>query len=374
MKVLIAPDSFKGTASSVLVAEAMKAGVMAAMPRANCVTLPLADGGEGSLKALEAALGGVWVEGEVPDPLGRSRSAKYLRHGRQAFVELAEASGLGLLSENEQDPLVTTTLGTGVQVVDAISQGAKEIVLCIGGSATNDAGLGIAQALGFRFLDKEGRSLRPIGQDLRRISAIHRPASMPVDLHFKILCDVNNPFTGPKGAVHTYAEQKGANQSVRAELEQGMMHLQALLKDHTGVDLGMVPGAGAAGGVGGGLHALLDAELVSGMAFLSDLLDLPGQIAACDLVLTGEGKIDRQTKYGKLISGLVRHAQAAEKPIIALGGVLALSPQEIRELGLTSAFSIQRRLQSLEEAKAHTEADITATVAQIMELINAYQK
>lgn len=369
MKILIIPDSFKGSATNVEVAQCIAEGVKAVDHHADCQLRPLADGGEGSLETIRLSLGGDFIAVDTEDPLGRPMTAYYLRVDRIAYVELARASGLQLLSMRELDAGKTSTRGTGLLIRAALRDSVDEVVLCIGGSATNDGGCGIAEALGYRFINQHGENFLPVGNTLGSIRQIVTPEKLPA-VRIRVLCDVNNPLTGPRGATYTYGPQKGAYGSTLHRLEEGMIHFRNMISGWKGIDLDEISGAGAAGGVGGGMMAFFDATLESGIQYLMQQLEIEKEIAGCDLIFTGEGKIDHQTGQGKLISGITGLAAKYHKPVVALCGVLALSLVETRAIGLTGAFSILKQITSEEESMQNTCEKIRETASQITNLVN----
>ena len=371
MRFLIVPDSFKESATSHQVAIAISEGINEAWPEAECIAIPIADGGEGSLSALYNGLGGHIIKVKTEGPLREPMEASYLRVGNQVFIELAEASGLHLLSDHLRDPEITSTYGTGILMKHALDLGIRHIILCIGGSATNDAGVGIAHALGTQFIDKAGQRFLPTGGTLKDIATIRTREDIP-DFQLDVLCDVNNPFTGDQGATYIYGPQKGGDSEKLDRIEQGMEHLRKLIEVNQNINLNEVSGAGAAGGVGGGMVAFFDAQLVSGIDYLIKRLALSEKVQFADVLVTGEGKIDHQTVQGKLISGLVRLCRASDKPIIAICGSLELSNEEIRTLGLTAAFSIQQRCCTWDQAKITTVQDLRSTSYQIAAIIKRF--
>jgi glycerate kinase len=370
LKILVVPDSFKESATSEAITRTIITAIKKVLPAAQCVGIPMADGGEGSLSTIHAVLGGVWQEALVNDPLGRPIHARWLRVEDVAYIELAEASGLQLLEDAEKLVMQTSTYGTGQQMQAAVAAGVKEIVLCIGGSATNDAGCGIAAALGCQFYDAEDHAFIPTGKQLEHVHRISYLSRAPVPV--TVLCDVENPFTGPSGAVYTYATQKGATGTELKHLEAGMVHLQHLITDDRGIDLNAIAGAGAAGGVGGGMVAFLEARMVSGVDYLIRLLRVEEHMQRADLVITGEGKIDHQTGQGKLIAGILRIARKYNKPVAAVCGALQLSATEISDLGLIGAFSIQQKVQSWEDARRQTLPDLALCVEQIFNFSKSF--
>ncbi|WP_373515899.1 glycerate kinase, partial [Persicitalea sp.] len=308
MKILLAPDKFRGSLEADEVCAAMASGILLAFPEAKVVSIPLADGGEGFAKSLTLNSGGSYVSGVVQDPLGRPITVSYgLSADRStAFIEMASASGLGLLSETERDPTKTTSYGTGQLIANALDQGVENIILGIGGSATNDGGLGIASALGYHFFDKNKNLLIPDGGHL---SALHSIDSGKVHskLHttkITVACDVTNPLHGESGAAYIYGPQKGASPEQVVFLDNGLRHLAKIATETFGKDVSQSPGAGAAGGVGAGALWFLNATLESGAAIVFQQTKLENHVRNADLVITGEGKMDQQTLSGKLVLGV----------------------------------------------------------------------
>lgn len=360
MRFLIAADSFKDALSAEAVCNAIARGLRAAQPQSEVIPFPLADGGEGTVEVLLRHLNAEMVELEVEGPLWRPVKASYLWSAEKqtAYIEMAQASGLPLLKEEERNPLHTTTFGTGQLIRHAVGKlGVRHIYLSIGGSATNDMGIGLAAALGCRFLDAYGKPLKPVGGNLSAIRRVERE-DLVVDLSkisCTVLCDVENPLYGPEGAAHVFAPQKGASPEDVEKLDAGLRHLASLLQREWGTEVADIPGAGAAGGLGAGAVAFLNARLQSGIETMLDLTGFQERAAGCDYIFTGEGKLDSQSIGGKLIRGITRAAEKADVPVIALCGRLDLSPDGIRELGLRAAFSISDGPQSLAEALRRTE-------------------
>ncbi|HEX5825778.1 MAG TPA: glycerate kinase [Candidatus Limnocylindrales bacterium] len=349
LTVLFAPDSFKGSLTSVEVARALAAGWSRGRPRDDILLAPLADGGEGTLVAIEAAGGWDWRESPTTDPLGRSIPARWLRStdGRRAVVELAAASGLSRLLPHELDPLGASTRGTGELVRAALDDGVRDITLGIGGSATNDGGSGILEALGARILP---------GPD--RVERVDLDTLDPrlAETHLRIACDVTNPLLGERGAAATYGPQKGATPEDVAELDRRLGRFADALEAATGRNERVTPGAGAAGGTGFGLLCLTDRfaslGLVPGIDVVMDAADFDGKLARSDLVITGEGRIDEQTAFGKTALGVARRASAAGVPCIAVGG--GVTPEGIAAVAPLQAVVVPvvERPQSVEEAMA----------------------
>ena len=340
------------------------------MPKARCDLAPIADGGEGSLGALEIALGGKRHWHTVTNAAGKQIEAYYLKVKETAYIELAQASGLPQLSEQQRNPLVTTTFGTGQLVRAAIDNHAEQVIICIGGSATNDAGVGICRALGIAFKNGKGHDFLPRGGTLSQIKQIDIPTD-PVwsKTQLTVLCDVDNPFAGPQGAVATFSAQKGASSSDMDKLEEGMRHFETLVSKQFGISLNNIPGSGAAGGVGGGLLALTGAQLVPGLPYIARQMGLQQRVAEADYVFTGEGRLDKQTLHGKVIHGIVNMANTTSTPVIAICGSVALTHRDLQESGLHAAFSVQKGLRSWTEAVQSAYSDIVYTVQQIMQIL-----
>ena len=352
MKIVVASDSFKDSLTSLEVATAASTGILAVLPEAEVITLNVADGGEGTVRTMIDTLGGDLVTALVFDPLGRPITAQYGVAGTTAIIEMASASGLPLLRAEERDPWMTSTYGTGEIMMDAIRRGCRNILLGIGGSATNDAGTGMLRALGFRFYDAEGREITwCCGGQLGNIAHVDDAAvSVAVrQTHFTIACDVDTPFCGREGATHVFAPQKGADKDMVARLERGMVSLAQLLKRAYNKDITSMPGAGAAGGMGGGCYALLNATLTSGIEMVLDAMDFDAIIQDADLIITGEGKIDSQTPKGKVAAGVLARGKKQYIPVIAIGGRVEMC-DALAEMGFAGIYPISEEDMPLEVA------------------------
>jgi glycerate kinase len=372
-KIVIAPDSFKGSLSSTEAAQAMARGVQRALPEAELVLLPLSDGGEGLVESLVTASGGELLEYEVTGPLGTPVTAQMglMGGGRTAVIEMAQASGLVLVPEAERNPLVTTTFGTGELIAKALDLGCDHLIIGIGGSATNDGGMGMAQALGVRFLDGEGELLGSGGGELARLASIDLSRLDPrlEDVRIEVACDVNNPLTGPQGASHVYGPQKGATPEMVEFLDAALARYDRILQRDAGQDVGRVPGAGAAGGLGAGLMALLGGRLVSGIELVLSALDFETKAAGASLVLTGEGKFDAQSAYGKVPMGVARRSRALGVPVVVIAGTVLPSAEILHGEGVSAYFSIINRPMSLKEAM---EGAVELLENQVAEVIRLY--
>jgi glycerate kinase len=365
MRVVVAPDKFKGSLDAASAASAMARGVHAADPSAVVDRAPVADGGEGTVSALVASTGGQFVSASVTGPLGHPVEAVYGMlgggHGGQssttAVIEMAAASGLALISPQDRDPGRTSTRGTGEMVLAARRRGADRIILGIGGSATNDGGAGLAQALGFRLLDADGRDLGPGGLELARLDRIDASGRPPEldGLTIRVACDVDNPLCGPRGASAVYGPQKGASPELVRALDAALARLAEVLKRDLHVDVADVPGAGAAGGLGAGLMGFLGATLASGVDLVLDAVGLDQRLDTADLCLTGEGAIDASSAFGKTIAGVARRARARGVPVLAIGGSLGPGARDVMKHGVDAIFSICPAPATFEEAVAQVD-------------------
>ncbi len=356
MKVLICPDKFKECLSAVVVASHIRKGIFKVMPETDCRIMPLADGGEGTVEALVESTGGRIVTAQVHDPLMRPVNAFFgiTGHSNTAVIEMAAASGLALLKPEERNPLITTTYGTGELIKFALDKGCREIILGIGGSATVDGGVGMAQALGIRFRDEQDREINPGGGNLNRIVSIDKSNLDPRLSHCKVFaaCDVNNPLTGPTGAALVYGPQKGATPAVAKLLDDNLRHLGSLIRDLWDCEMDVLAGAGAAGGLGGGIAAFLKGELRSGFELISHAVKLEDWIRWANLVITGEGRIDSQTAFGKTAGGVARMAQSMNKPVIAFAGSVEEEHEILMALGFTAVVPIADRPMTLQQSMA----------------------
>lgn len=358
INVLVAPDKFRGSLESSEVCHAIKNGVLAANPQIQVETMQLADGGEGTVNILVSTLGGSIIEADVLDPLGRPIKATYglSKDSKLAFIEMAAASGLALLEDNEYNPLLTSTFGTGQLIVHAIENGAETIYLGIGGSATTDAGLGMARALGYKFLNNDGEELDGSGGCLEHVATIHDSDTHPSlpNIQVVILSDVTNPLFGRNGAAWVYGPQKGADNEMVEKLDIGLRHINKVVTEWRRADISQHSGAGAAGGLGAGGVWFLNAQIRGGVDTIIELTGLKEKIRQADLVITGEGKLDIQTLQGKVIGGLAAMCQTYNKPLAVVCGALLLTPDQIKEAGITCAFSIMNR--PVDEKTAFKEA------------------
>ncbi len=375
MKVIICPDSFKGSLSSIEAAEAISRGVKLAASDAETKVIPIADGGEGTVDALVRATNGQICRVKAHDPLLREIDSFYgvMGDGRTAAIEMAAASGLVLLSDDERNPMVTSTYGTGKLISAAVDSGAKKIVIGIGGSATNDGGTGAMSALGARFIDKDVLTLPPGGAALIDLAHIDMSSfKFPVGkIKVEAACDVTNPLCGPTGASAVYGPQKGAAPEMVKRLDAALHNYAQVLYRDLGKDIINMSGAGAAGGMGAGLAAFLNAELRSGVDMVLDAAKFDEALIGADLVITGEGKIDEQTAYGKTIGGVLKRASAKGVPVVAIAGSVSGDIHALFDSGLSSVFSITSESISLNYAMAHAAELVETISASILRTVRA---
>ncbi|NPV47418.1 MAG: glycerate kinase [Armatimonadetes bacterium] len=379
MKVIIAPDSFKGSLTAREVCEAAVAGVAAIGSAVECVTVPMADGGEGTVQSLVDATGGSLRRATVTGPLGEPVVATYgiLGDGRTAVIEMAAASGLPLVPEGQRDPLRTTTYGTGELIRAALDEGCRKLIIGLGGSATNDGGLGVAAALGARLLDDAGEPVCPTGAGLARLRRIDTTSMDPRlrETDGRVACDVDNPLYGPTGAAQVYGPQKGASPEAVRELDDGLRNFAAVVERDLGVAVADMPGAGAAGGLGAGLVAFCGARLERGVNIVIEAVELRQRMAGCHLCLTGEGRIDGQTVFGKTAKGVAEVARELGVPVVALGGAIEEDAPGLSEC-FDAVFCTCVRPMTLEQAMAPDTAKklIGFTARQIVSLWIAREK
>ncbi|MBR2375221.1 MAG: glycerate kinase [Clostridia bacterium] len=371
MRFLFASDSYKGSLSSQTVNQILADAAKQIFPDCVCDQVAIADGGEGTLEAFLSQKTGRRIEISVHDPLFRIRPASYAVSGDTAVICMAEASGLPLLSENERNPLWTTTYGTGELILHALQNGYKNIAIGIGGSATNDGGIGAMIALGAQFLDVNGNPLRGIGNDLQSVARIDLSKLSPLiqKAKFTIMCDVTNPLLGETGATYTYGPQKGATAEILPLLEAGMTNYAQHLNEVFQTDVQTVRGGGAAGGLGAALKLFLNGEMQSGIDVLLDIAGFDELVAKADFVFSGEGRIDWQSANGKVLSGLGKRCQRAGKPLICIAGSLGKNFEEIYQQGVTAAFSILNKPMSLQEAIDNSEKLLHATAESIFRIL-----
>lgn len=373
-KIVIASDSFKGSLSSTDVAQSAAKGIAEVYPQCQIVQVNVADGGEGTVDAIVEALNGQVITTTVSDPLLRPIKASYGIAQETAIIEMAAASGLPLLATDERNPWLTSTYGTGELILDALNRGCRKFLVGIGGSATNDAGTGMLQALGFRFLDAQGNLIEKCcGGQLQNIAKID-DSQIHKALHestFIVACDVDTPFCGPEGAAPVFAPQKGADAQMVKQLDNGMASLANVIEQKYAINITNVAGAGAAGGMGGAFRAFLNATLKKGIDMVLDAIKFDTLISGADLIITGEGKVDFQTAKGKTAAGVLARGKQAGIPVVAIGGCVEMC-DSLSQMGFAGIYPILEEKVPLEIAMQHDFAsnNVTNTVIRILKFWN----
>jgi len=377
MKILIAIDSFKGSCSAINAANSIEKGIKSVMQCATIVKMPVADGGEGTVSAMLMGRGGKAYQCEVTGPLGDRVMAEYaILENDTAIIEMAAASGLTLVPCEKRNPLFTTTFGTGELILEAAKKGCKRIILGIGGSATNDGGIGAAMALGIAFKDADGNNVGFGGKELQNIAEIDVSGLNPLlkNIEISIACDVTNPLYGETGAAYVFAAQKGADEQTIKLLDDGLRHYAEVIKRCTGFDCSQFTGGGAAGGLAIPLAAFCGAKIYSGIDFILNTLDIDSQLKDTDLVITGEGKLDFQTVYGKVPFGVAAHAKKFNVPVIAIVGAIGKDYSLVYNYGIDSVFNIQNAPMSLEDAMNNAEILLEDCAVRVARLIKIYKE
>lgn len=375
MKIVLAPDSFKGSLSARDAAEALAKGFRRVFPDAEYVLIPMADGGEGTVEALVEATQGKRLSVRVTGPAGRPVQATFgiLGDGETAVIEMASASGLPLLAIGERNPLTTTTFGTGELIRAALDAGAKRLIIGIGGSATNDGGAGVAEALGARFLDREGRPLPRGGGSLGELATIDLSHFDPRVREVTVLvaCDVDNPLTGVRGASAVFGPQKGATPAMVQTLDRNLAHYAEVLRRQLGKEVEHVPGAGAAGGLGAGLLAFFNAELRRGVEVVLEAVHFEKHLEGATFVVTGEGELNRQTAYGKTPLGVAQAAKRHGLPVFAVAGSIAADAHELYEFGIDAMFPVVPGPLTLEIALRDARRLVTEAAERLARIVRA---
>ncbi|NRR21668.1 glycerate kinase [Brevibacillus sp. MS2.2] len=372
MKIVIAPDSFKGSLTAKQVGEAIRSGVHRVLPHSELIVKPMADGGEGTMQCLVDATNGRILTTTVKNPLGEDISAEFgiLGDGVTCVIELAAASGLYLISTAERNPLVTTTYGFGQLITAGLDQGCRKFILGLGGSATNDGGAGMLQALGYTLLDQDDLPLSFGGGELSRLSRIDTSQvdKRLADCHFVIACDVTNPFVGPNGASQVFGPQKGATPEMVLQLDDSLRHFADLIKKTRDFAIHDLPGTGAAGGVAGALLAFLNGQLRSGIDFVIETNGLAEAMDKASLVITGEGQVDFQTAQGKTPCGVAQVAQRYGIPVIVLAGSIGEGIDVLYEKGVSAVVSITNRPMTLDQSMREAASLLEQTAEQVMRI------
>ncbi|WP_318463746.1 glycerate kinase [Photobacterium leiognathi] len=369
MKIIIAPDSYKESLTAMEVATAIENGFRQEMPNAEYIKLPMADGGEGTVQSLVDASNGNIIEHSVTGPLGEQVNGFFglMGDGKTAIIEMAAASGLHLVSLELRNPMLTTSFGTGELILAALDKGVEHIIVGIGGSATNDGGIGMAQALGVRFLDENNKQISYGGGALDRLHRIDISNIDPrlVSVKLEVACDVDNPLCGEKGASQVFGPQKGATPEMVTQLDNNLAHYAEIIKRDLGKNVKDMAGAGAAGGMGAALLGIFNAQLRPGIEIVMDAVNLADVLQDADLVITGEGRIDSQTIHGKTPIGVARTAKRFNKPVIGIAGSLSHDCNVVHEHGIDAVFSVVPRSVSLAEALAEATINVELTARNV---------
>lgn len=371
-KVVLIPDSFKGTMSSLEICRIMERAILAQYPAAEVISVPVADGGEGTVDAFLTALGGEKITVPVQGPLGEMVDGFYGRLGDTAFIEMAAAAGLPLMGDHLA-PEAASTYGVGQLMVHAAEHGAKRMIVGLGGSATTDGGCGAAAAAGVRFLDGDGTPFVPNGGSLRDIAQIDVSGLHPGLKAAEIvtMCDIDNPLTGITGAACVFSPQKGADQAAVERLDAGLVHLAQVVRSQLGIEIETVPGSGAAGGMGGGMTAFFGSRLEMGIQVVLDTVDFDTLIQDADYIFTGEGKIDSQSLGGKVVIGVSRRAKRQNVPVIAVVGDIGDPVEAAYDQGVTGIFSINRVAVPYSEARPRAKEDLYRTMDNLCRFLAA---
>lgn len=372
MKVVIASDSYKGSCSTLQVAEAIEKGIRKVCTNVEIIKIPVADGGEGTIEALVMGIGGRYKEVEVTGPLGEKINTKYgILEGNIAVIEMAAASGLTLVSEENRNPMITTTYGTGQMIKSAMDEGCKKIFVGIGGSATNDGGVGMAQALGVSFVNNEGKEIGYGAGELNELKEIDMTS---IDKRLNnteiiVISDVVNPLCGKNGASAVYGPQKGATPDMVKKLDDNLKHYANVINEKLGMDIIDTPGAGAAGGLGAGLIVFCNAQLQLGIEKVLDITNIDEHLVDADLIITGEGKIDSQSIYGKVPIGVAKRAQKYNIPVVAIVGSVGEGASAVYYHGVDAIMDIINKPMTLEYAMENTHELIAQTAENLMRLL-----
>lgn len=374
MKFLFASDSFKGTLSSQKTAELLTEAAREIFPDCHCDSIVVADGGEGTTDAVLAATNGKKISVQVHDPLWERITCNYgMLDEKRAVMEMAAASGLPLVPEEKKDPRHTTSYGTGEMIADALSRGFRDISIAIGGSATNDGGIGCIRALGGKFLDENNQELKGCGEDLIKIRKIDLSGLNPriKECKFTVMCDVTNPLCGKDGATYTFGRQKGATPEIQKELEAGMCNYRDIIKEQFDLDMDKIPGAGAAGGLGTALMVFLNGTLKSGIETVLDLVDFDEHLKDVDIVVTGEGATDWQSVFGKVMQGVGVHCKNHHIPAVAIVGSMGTGAEDIFNYGIESIITTVNGIMPLSDALNHAEELYLGAARRLFRLLKA---
>ena len=378
MKIVIAPDSFKESLTALEVAASIERGIRKVIPNAEIVKVPMADGGEGTVQSLIDSSQGSIVKAKVIGPMGNQVQAHFglMGNSHTAVIEMASASGIHLAEPENRNPLITTTFGTGQLIKAALDLEVNHLILGIGGSATNDAGMGMCQALGIQFLDEEGNSLGYGGGELDKLAKIDLTNLDPrlANVTLEVACDVTNPLCGPTGASHVFGPQKGATPEMITRLDANLAHFADVVLEQLGVDVKNIPGAGAAGGLGAALYGLLNATMKPGIDIVIEATQLEQAIQGADVVITGEGRIDSQTIHGKTPSGVAKVCKAANIPVIGIAGCLSPDCAVVHDYGIDAVFDVVPGATDLQSALENASSNLELTARNVAALLVMFNK
>lgn len=368
-KILVIPDSFKGTLSATQICEVYREEAKKLCPQCQVAAVPVADGGEGTVDCFIYALGTPKVEVEVTGPYGEPCKVYYTRQGDTAIMEMAMCAGLPQV-EGRENPALTTTYGLGSLMVHALESGCTKILLGLGGSCTTDCGCGAAAALGVKFYNQAGEEFVPVGGTMAQVERIDLSGVNPLLKNCRVvaMCDVDNPMYGPRGASYIFGPQKGADQAMVKELDEGLEHMAGVILRDLGMDVARMAGAGAAGAMGAGVVAFLGGELRPGIEAVLDTVGCDTLLEGADVVFTGEGRIDSQSLHGKVISGVAQRAKAHGVPVVAVVGSIGEGIEEAYDLGVNAIFSINRKAEDFSVSRHHSRENLAATVENILRL------
>lgn len=375
-KVIVIPDSFKGTLSASQVCDIISERIKIHFPECQIIAIPIADGGEGSIQCFLRAMGGRMINARCSDPFFQPMTGQYgILDDGSAVIEMAVCSGLPLV-ENKKNPMLTTTYGVGELMLDALKHGCSKLIVCLGGSCTNDCGCGMASALGVKFFDKFRNVFIPTGGTLKNVYHIDSEELNPIlkEIPISVMCDINNPLYGTNGAAYIFAPQKGANDEQCKLLDEGLKHISDIIKQDLGIDISKLPGGGAAGGMGAGISAFLNAELKMGIEVLLDAIKFNDLLKGADMVFTGEGRMDSQSLGGKAVIGVAYRAKKQNVPVIVLTGGIQGDIAKAYNLGVSAVFSINRLPEDLSISKNKSPQNLSNTIDDILRLIKLMEK
>ncbi len=376
-KAVLIPDSFKGTVSSKRICEILERKIYKYFPDCQVISIPVADGGEGSVDCFLEAIGGDKVTAEVTGPLGEKMTAFYglLGDRNTAVIEMAVCAGLPLV-EGREDPSVTTTYGVGQLIIDAAKRGCKKIIMCLGGSCTNDLGCGAAAAAGIKFYDKEDKEFIPAGATLKNIDKIDLSGKNKIldEIEFITMCDIDNPLYGENGAAYVFAPQKGADKNCVKMLDDGLKHASGIINNATGKDISQLPGGGAAGGMGAGMSAFFNSELQMGIETILDTVDFNNIITDADIIFTGEGRFDSQSLRGKVVIGVSKRAKEKNIPVVVIAGDYDKKLEPAYKNGISAVFSTNRVAKDFSVIKGESVKNLELAAENILRLISIFDK